>query len=166
VAPFLRPTVYTAYIPPCVILAVNGDPAMCSSANLMLILYSPASVGKYDAEHVPSLLSTHVSCALEGPSIDRESPPTYNQHTAASAPASRRCQVSEVELLQWRLQMQAPCLELRALCLYLSFTHGDKIDLGTLGSVSEGRLKGFFTRKVTLMSPTGVTGGDARGRRG
>ena len=37
------------------------------------------------------------------------------------------------------------------------------------GSVSEARLDsayGCFTRKVTLMSPTGVTGGDACGRRG
>jgi len=49
------------HIPPGVILAVNGDPGICSSANLTLTLYSPGSVGRYDAEHVPSLLSTHVS---------------------------------------------------------------------------------------------------------
>jgi len=71
--------VYNDCIPPGVILAVKGDPGMCSSANLTLILYSPGSVGRYDAEQVPSELSTQFSWALEGPSIDRDRPPINRQ---------------------------------------------------------------------------------------
>ena len=65
----------TCISPGPVILAVNGEPEMCWSANLIMMLYSPGHVGMYDTEHVPSLLSLHVISAFDGPSTARARPP-------------------------------------------------------------------------------------------
>lgn len=58
-----------------VILAEKGLPRMCLPPNITPILYSPGSVGKYETEIVPSLLSWQEIVALPGPSIDSERPP-------------------------------------------------------------------------------------------
>ena len=60
-------------------LAVNGDPEMCLSANLIMMLYSPGAVGRYWTEHVPSLLSVQVISAFDGPSTASERPPGERQ---------------------------------------------------------------------------------------
>lgn len=61
--------------PEGITLEVKGLPGTSSSANLTLIVYLPGSTGRYSTVHVPSSLSVHVIWALEGPSIDRPSPP-------------------------------------------------------------------------------------------
>ena len=59
------------------ILATNGEPEMCLSANLTVMLYSPGAVGKYVTVHVPSLLSSHLISVFDGPSMARAKPPEY-----------------------------------------------------------------------------------------
>lgn len=75
-------------LPGEVILAVKGDPAMCWSANRMMMLYSPGAVGRYDTEHVPSLLSVHLISALEGPSTANANPPTANKKSVITTTVS------------------------------------------------------------------------------
>ena len=66
-------------VPGPMTLAQNGDPEMCLSANLMMMLYSPGAVGRYCTEHVPSLLSVHVISAFDGPSTASDRPPGGRQ---------------------------------------------------------------------------------------
>lgn len=77
-------------LPGEVILAVKGDPAMCWSANRMMMLYSPGAVGRYDTEHVPSLLSVHLISALEGPSTANANPPTVNKISQTTTVSSNK----------------------------------------------------------------------------
>ena len=62
------------------ILATNGEPEMCLSANLTVMLYSPGAVGKYVTVHVPSLLSSHLISVFDGPSMARAKPPEYTNN--------------------------------------------------------------------------------------
>ena len=65
--------IHTLYLP--TICALNGLPGMFLSANLTTISYWPGLVGKYVTLHVPSLLSTQLILALDGPSMARARPP-------------------------------------------------------------------------------------------
>ena len=65
------------------ILATNGEPEMCLSANLTVMLYSPGAVGKYVTVHVPSLLSSHLISVFDGPSMARAKPPKYTKKCKA-----------------------------------------------------------------------------------
>ena len=56
-------------------LAVNGEPGMCFSSNLIVIAYSPGAVGKYETEQLPSSLSSQVISVFEGPSTAKARPP-------------------------------------------------------------------------------------------
>ena len=58
-----------------VILATNGEPEMCLSANLTVILYSPGAVGRYETVQVPFSLSLHLISVLDGPSMANDKPP-------------------------------------------------------------------------------------------
>ncbi len=50
------------------ILAENGDPWMCFPPVLMLTMYSPGDIGKYDTLVTPLDFSFFVISALDGPS--------------------------------------------------------------------------------------------------
>ena len=63
---------------------LNGDPGMGCSANLMLMSYSPASVGMYSTVQDPSRLSLQVILASDGPSMASPRPPV-------PAPGSNSC---------------------------------------------------------------------------
>ena len=54
---------------------MKGEPEMCLSANLTVMLYSPGAVGRYVTVQVPSPLSVHLISVFDGPSIARDRPP-------------------------------------------------------------------------------------------
>lgn len=63
-----------------VILATKGEPEMCLSANLTVMLYSPGAVGRYVTVQVPSPLSLHLISVLEGPSMASDNPPERKEN--------------------------------------------------------------------------------------
>ena len=64
--------------------AVNGEPAMCRSWNLMLTTYSPGSEGVKLQRQVPSRWSVHLISAFDGPSTAIARPPAraHAHHTS------------------------------------------------------------------------------------